>query len=390
VAINLGTKDGVREGMEFIVHDGSKFLGNAVITKADMSESAGRVSLKAGDIKTNVKFAQWAAKAYPAKHYAQFHWDHGSGIFGKGKAMPTKGFGWDDTGSQAVANRLSATVPITLNGGALVIKTRAGVNANYTLGGGTFTLGQGNSNIQVIPNATGGAGEVSLTITNGPSTWTRALGATLTFSGGTPGDNPFIRFGAAPTLSNGIIAPWLTVVGSDGVGQVSASLATYDPGYGVRMLTSYVDGSGAIFSSGGSDKNVMMRGNVTLLAGNQSVNSLTINNATLDFVSDTSTDLLTIESGALLGGNANNDEYTFSFSSPGGHLPLALSRQLRRRAQLEPLRHQRRRQQRRLPDQPLGARPAATPPAARRAWRRCNCRRSRSSPAAHPWRCSPS
>jgi hypothetical protein len=55
--------------------------------------------IDSGDVKTNAKFATWAIKNFPAQHYAQFHWDHGSGIFGKGKAMPTKGFGWDDSGS---------------------------------------------------------------------------------------------------------------------------------------------------------------------------------------------------------------------------------------------------------------------------------------------------
>lgn len=55
--------------------------------------------IDSGDVKQNIKFAQWAVKNFPAQHYAFFQWDHGSGLFGKGKAMPTKGFGWDDNGS---------------------------------------------------------------------------------------------------------------------------------------------------------------------------------------------------------------------------------------------------------------------------------------------------
>jgi hypothetical protein len=55
--------------------------------------------IDSGDIKTNVKFAEWAVKNFPAQYYFQSHWDHGSGIFGKGRNMPTKGFGWDDNGS---------------------------------------------------------------------------------------------------------------------------------------------------------------------------------------------------------------------------------------------------------------------------------------------------
>lgn len=53
VALNVGSNDEVREGMQFIVHEGQKFLGNVVITKVDLNSSAGRVTLAQAPIKAN-------------------------------------------------------------------------------------------------------------------------------------------------------------------------------------------------------------------------------------------------------------------------------------------------------------------------------------------------
>ncbi len=58
-------------------------------------------------------------------------------------------------------------------------------------------------------------------------------------SGALPGDNSFVKFSSVPTLTNGILAPWLTVTGSDSAGLIGGSLATYDPVNGVRAITSY-------------------------------------------------------------------------------------------------------------------------------------------------------
>ncbi len=55
VEINVGANDEVREGMEFMIHSGDQFLGNAVITKVDVNSSAGRVTLKTGDIAAGVE-----------------------------------------------------------------------------------------------------------------------------------------------------------------------------------------------------------------------------------------------------------------------------------------------------------------------------------------------
>ena len=50
VAMNVGSNDGVRQGMKFVVHQGDKYLGDAVIMQVDLNSAAGRVTLKRGDI----------------------------------------------------------------------------------------------------------------------------------------------------------------------------------------------------------------------------------------------------------------------------------------------------------------------------------------------------
>ena len=49
--INVGAADGVVPNMKFLVHRGDNFLGTLVITKVDNRESAGRMSLRSGDIR---------------------------------------------------------------------------------------------------------------------------------------------------------------------------------------------------------------------------------------------------------------------------------------------------------------------------------------------------
>ena len=45
VAINLGSNDGVREGMQFVIHDDNTFVGNAVVHTVELNEAAARVTL---------------------------------------------------------------------------------------------------------------------------------------------------------------------------------------------------------------------------------------------------------------------------------------------------------------------------------------------------------
>ena len=69
--------------------------------------------IDSGDVNTAIKFSKWATANFPAEHYAEFFWDHGSGIFGKGKAMPTKGFCWDDNGHNLHTSDLNQILATT-------------------------------------------------------------------------------------------------------------------------------------------------------------------------------------------------------------------------------------------------------------------------------------
>lgn len=51
IAMNVGSNDRVMEGMEFIVHSGDVFLGNAVISMVDRNTASGVMTLVNGDVK---------------------------------------------------------------------------------------------------------------------------------------------------------------------------------------------------------------------------------------------------------------------------------------------------------------------------------------------------
>lgn len=50
VQINVGTNDGVREEMKFMIYRGNEYLGDMLVTLVDLNEAAGRVVLKKGTI----------------------------------------------------------------------------------------------------------------------------------------------------------------------------------------------------------------------------------------------------------------------------------------------------------------------------------------------------
>lgn len=50
VALNVGTNDGVREGMKFLIHQGDKYLGDATVVKIDLNTAAARVVLSKAEI----------------------------------------------------------------------------------------------------------------------------------------------------------------------------------------------------------------------------------------------------------------------------------------------------------------------------------------------------
>lgn len=51
VAINVGRNDGVAEGMEFMVHRGTNYLGKLVVENVDADQSAGRMTLVRDDVR---------------------------------------------------------------------------------------------------------------------------------------------------------------------------------------------------------------------------------------------------------------------------------------------------------------------------------------------------
>jgi len=51
IAVNVGLNDQVRERMKFMVHRGDQYLGDMVVTLVDQNSSAGRVTLKRGEIR---------------------------------------------------------------------------------------------------------------------------------------------------------------------------------------------------------------------------------------------------------------------------------------------------------------------------------------------------
>lgn len=99
-----------------VVHD-PKGKTNAAYTSKKLNDGGAVIpasnEIDSGDLQTNVKFAKWAVGKFPAERYAEFFWDHGSGIFRKNRSLITKGFGWDDNGSNMetkdIRTLLSAT-----------------------------------------------------------------------------------------------------------------------------------------------------------------------------------------------------------------------------------------------------------------------------------------
>lgn len=55
VQISVGSNDKVQENMEFIVHEGSKFVGTMIIIGVDQNVSIGRMLLKASEVKTDMR-----------------------------------------------------------------------------------------------------------------------------------------------------------------------------------------------------------------------------------------------------------------------------------------------------------------------------------------------
>lgn len=53
VEINVGSNDQVVRGMNFIIHDGDRYIGSMVVTNVDLNASAGRITLARGQVQPN-------------------------------------------------------------------------------------------------------------------------------------------------------------------------------------------------------------------------------------------------------------------------------------------------------------------------------------------------
>src|SRR6202035_5248573 len=210
-----------------------------------------------------------------------------------------------DQGVQAVSNRLSSSAPITLTGGGLQFLTRAGTGSAPTdaISLGTLNLGIGESNVVISSVGQGGAASVTFA---GPGLGTRATGATLNFGNATyaAGDNPRYFFTSAPTLTNGIIGAWATVLTINATtGAANNAFATYEAVSGVRALQYQPN------ATYGAGVNLGLTGSATIpaplnVATTTTVNSVSIYNATLSFPN--AFDTLLVQSGGLLSGTSGN------------------------------------------------------------------------------------
>jgi hypothetical protein len=228
---------------------------------------------------------------------------------------------WNDTGIQALTNRLPSNVPITRDGGAIQFISRSGLNETYSIG--SLALNQGATVVRIdigvnaggtYPTATG-IGSATLDI---GGAFSRSTGSTLTFIAGSGdfGDNPnvflssalFLTNGVLNSANNGIIGGWATAYsGEDTVtGGANVEFATYDPASGVRALTGAMQYASFNAASGITGANVRLGGNANVLAGGQTINSLTMNNAVITVGFVNATDVLTLTSGGILSGTDAN------------------------------------------------------------------------------------
>ncbi|OYW76067.1 MAG: hypothetical protein B7Z37_10495, partial [Verrucomicrobia bacterium 12-59-8] len=217
---------------------------------------------------------------------------------------------WNDTGIQAMSNRLASSVPLLLDGGAFQFISRSGNSGSATIGS-LYLMGSANElRLDVGQSAGAGAGIGSATLTINDIAY-RSIGTTLNFYAGTGamGDNPIVLFANAPSLTNGIIGAWTTVIGLDSnvaTTVANAEFATYDPVTGVRGLTAAMQTTS--FAASTSSSNLRFGDTaIAVPTGGATVNTLTWNGLaaarTLSF--GAAADTLTFTSGGLLVGTTN-------------------------------------------------------------------------------------
>ncbi|MEA3213309.1 MAG: hypothetical protein QOE70_6366 [Chthoniobacter sp.] len=206
---------------------------------------------------------------------------------------------WNDSGIQAVGNRINPAAGINLDGGAFSFVGRTGTQATATVG--AITLNSGANWI----GSSGTNGTAVLTLAS--VTRTANIGAAVSFVAGTSSragalaDQERIVITAPPALTNGIIGAWATVLNGSDIPNNAASFATYDPAAGVRGLGGY---NYATTFAAGNNMRITVAGAVP--TGGATTNSLTMSGAAaFDLTFAAPTDTLTLQSGGLLIGLDN-------------------------------------------------------------------------------------
>ncbi|HEY5312820.1 MAG TPA: autotransporter-associated beta strand repeat-containing protein, partial [Pirellulales bacterium] len=228
----------------------------------------------------------------------------------------------NDSGLEAVANRLPSDVPITLAGGTLNLISASGTNASYSVGAVTLAYGENLINLNIGNSISGsGAGTSSLAIASLAAPTNPGTSITFAATVGNIGSNPFITLGTAPTLTNGLIGAWATVYGVDpATSNTSANIefATYDPAVGISTLpvAAYTTSFAAITDP---SNNLRLNTNATVTNGGATINSLTFNGATaartLSFANPN--DVLNVQSGGIILGSEAYGKTIGSGTVPG-------------------------------------------------------------------------
>lgn len=94
--------DGIKDGDSAIYHVKKDTGVNGDIVSEKVSAPdviPASNEIDSGDAAISAKFVAWAGKNAPADHTAISFWDHGSGLFHGAPNPITKGFCWDDNGS---------------------------------------------------------------------------------------------------------------------------------------------------------------------------------------------------------------------------------------------------------------------------------------------------
>ena len=216
------------------------------------------------------------------------------------------GLWWNDTGTQAVGNRLSTSASINMNAGAFNYSARNGTQGSIAVG--PLNLFSGASVVNVVPN-NGGA---TVTFNNTSGSIARGAGTSINFTGYNSdgiGDDAHVFFSnGLPTsvaATGGLVGAWATANQLDpGSGVYQPGFATYTAANGIGNINPNL----VTIATGSvpAGVNARMNGNVTLSAGGGTLNTLSMLNAAMTLSFAASSDQLVVATGGILTGFDNN------------------------------------------------------------------------------------